>query len=118
MNWISWIAGQKSAGRGNSIVLTLSYLLVLATAARAYSWFPELRLPLMATFGAAALLFVVARLVDSDVFWLRILIICGQLACMVALFVIVPPADYWALLMLPAVIDVMQKYERRRAWTA
>lgn len=94
----------------NSIATVVSYLMIVAVSLLGITEYPEKRsqsIPILAIFF---LLLIVQPLLPPNRKTLSVIYISVQVLLVVALYSIIPQADYWAILLIPTIIYAMRVF--------
>jgi signal transduction histidine kinase len=94
----------------NSIATIVSYLMIVAVSLLGITEYPEKRsqsIPILAIFF---LLLIVQPLLPPNRKTLSVIYISVQVLLVVALYSIIPQADYWAILLIPTIIYAMRVF--------
>ena len=110
------MVSRTSTGKANSIALSVSYLLVLSVAVRAFIWFPEDLNVLLILHSMLLIAIAGERLLGAGRILWRTLILLAQMGIMIALFTVGTGSDFWAVILLPACIIVMQIHTTTVGW--
>ena len=103
--------------KSNAIASTASYLLVAAVAVRGVTEYPDVRNQLFLLLALLCLTIAGERLLPATRIRWRMAFVVSQVAIMIGLYLITPLGDYWAIVLLPACIIVMQMHRERIGWT-
>lgn len=94
----------------NTIATIVSYLMILAVSSLGISEYPEKRSQSIPILIAFFLLTIIQPLLPTRQKVLSTLYITLQVLLMLALYLIVPEADYWAILLIPTIIYAMRVF--------
>ena len=101
---------------GFSFALGVSFLFVVAVAIRGVAWYPEDREMLLVLLAILSVGYAAERLIAPARIGWRTAFVFLHLVIMVCVFVASPYSDFWALVMLPGCIIVMQIHTERSGW--
>ncbi len=101
----------KLASR-NSIAAIVSYIMIIATAFRGIIDHPDERNQIIPILVLYFLLLIIQPLLPPNRKALATAYISLQILLMVALYLVAPMADYWAILLVPSTIYVMHVFRQ------